>query len=158
MAQTPDYIRDLAYTKTAFCDATITLDGYQPVSGNLAAWSAQDFSFVTESVIFPYDFPNDKKAGIDALELMAIRFCSEAFPDHLIRSDSMNACGVAKLMRIAEPEWIPRELNALADFIAKSKITSGHIVFNAPEPCRGWVFLEPTDGDRIPQSALNCAR
>jgi len=146
MSQIPNYIKHIAYTKTAFCDASIRLEGYQPVEGILAAWSAQDFSFVTKPVVFPCEFPSDKKAGVDALELMAIRFCSEAFPDHFIRSDSRNACGVARLMGIAEPEWIPRELNTLADFIAKSKIASGYIVFNSPQPSRGWIFLESTSG------------
>ena len=140
-SQTIAYIKDLAYQNLCFCDASITLDGFIPVEGSIAIWSLVDLSFVVQLVSFSEHERRclGKQDAVNLLEIMAVQLASATFPSCEIKTDSQIAVITCQKFGISA-DWIPRELNAIANKLAKNKKPGrGYIAFNSHEPERNWI-------------------
>lgn len=144
-ADTVSHIAQLrSNPKLCFCDASPEFDksGFILVRGFLAAWSLEDMSFIVECVLFEREEGDrlGKSCAVSLLEMLAVQLASRHYPDHSIATDSLVAAIACKKLGIACAEWTPRELNSIANKLAKGKQTGrGYIAFNSTKVERNWV-------------------
>ena len=121
-------------TKVAFCDggAYPVSDGHVVAFIKYAAWCAWDYRFEVREVLL--DLP--KKNLIVAAETRAIELALQFNPDRVCSDNKQ----ISERWKGGVPiEWVPRKKNRIADALTRSPVGLGYIVFNSPQPERGWV-------------------
>lgn len=127
-----------------FCDASVRVDASEkPVYAQIALWDLQSCEFLIEQVPdLPLLLGLTKRMAVDKSEAAAIKKAHDLFPDDKILSDSKNAIRACSRDLDIHAEWIPRELNGIANLLAKYHDPGhGYIAFNNPSPTRGWISL-----------------
>ncbi|MFQ3615855.1 MAG: hypothetical protein SNJ57_09235 [Cyanobacteriota bacterium] len=141
------YLADQLFQPIVFADAAVFFepDGFAPTFAKTACWNAQTLHFCVESLD---DFRPDEKAwgarteSASLAEFQAISSAIQRFPGCQILSDSRIAIMIARRLFPEEKiDWIPRDVNAIADYLTKRECGTGYIAFNAPLPVRGWIDL-----------------
>lgn len=124
--------------RIVYCDggAYPRCDGHPVPMIRYAAWCTADCRFEVREEHLDLS----KVDLIKLSEISAIHLALEFSPCKIISDNKQIAKQIAERLSGGIPiEWVPRKKNRVADLLTHSPVGSGYLIFNSPQPERGWI-------------------
>lgn len=125
-------------SRIAFCDGSAlpVEDGHPQPLIRYAAWSAHDCSFEVQEAIAP---SMSKRQMTRRAEMLAIEIAATFAPEVICCDAKWVVNDMGKSYQGIPLKWIQRKHNAIADYLTKSPVGKGYLVFNDNQVSRGWI-------------------